>query len=170
MTGLQNCPKIVKNEECFMSPRFPPLLALPLSRVPPRLSGGALALALEKIFATPLAAGELDFLAGKILAISVSDARLDLALSLKNGRLRAVSGGADVHISGSMYDFLLLASRREDPDTLFFKRRLRLSGDTELGLAIKNFLDSLELEPQFAWLERALGHSVSVYERLAGRK
>jgi O2-independent ubiquinone biosynthesis accessory factor UbiT len=150
-----------------MAPIIPPLLALPLSRVPPRLAGTVLALALEKIFATSLAAGELDFLEGKILAISVSDARLAFALSLKNGHLRAAGGRADVHISGCVYDFLLLASRREDPDTLFFKRRLRLSGDTELGLYIKNFLDSLELEPQFAWLERTLGHSVGAYERLA---
>jgi hypothetical protein len=35
-----------------------------------------------------------------------------------------------------------LALRREDPDTLFFTRRLVLEGDTELGLALKNALDA----------------------------
>ena len=30
--------------------------------------------------------------------------------------------------------------------SLFFNRRLRLGGSTELGLFIKNFLDSLEFE------------------------
>jgi len=40
--------------------------------------------------------------------------------------------------------FLALALRREDPDTLFFSRRLVLEGDTELGLALKNALDALD--------------------------
>jgi len=35
------------------------------------------------------------------------------------------------------------ALRREDPDTLFFTRRLVLEGDTALGLEIKNTLDAL---------------------------
>ena len=32
--------------------------------------------------------------------------------------------------------------RLEDPDTLFFSRRLVIEGDTELGLALKNALDA----------------------------
>ena len=38
-----------------------------------------------------------------------------------------------------------LAQRQEDPDTLFFSRRLAMEGDTELGLVVKNALDALEL-------------------------
>jgi predicted lipid carrier protein YhbT len=45
----------------------------------------------------------------------------------------AVDNGADV----------ALALRREDPDTLFFSRRLVLEGDTELGLVVKNALDAM---------------------------
>jgi predicted lipid carrier protein YhbT len=41
---------------------------------------------------------------------------------------------------------LLLATRKEDADTLFFRRQLKTSGDTELGLYVKNFLDGLEPE------------------------
>ena len=52
----------------------------------------------------------------------------------------------DVRIHGDLDDFLALASRREDPDTLFFARRLSIEGDTELGLAIKNLLDSLDFD------------------------
>ena len=49
--------------------------------------------------------------------------------------------------------FLLLASRQEDPDTLFFRRRLVIEGDTELGLAVKNLVDSLDpdLMPPRVW-------------------
>ena len=37
-----------------------------------------------------------------------------------------------------------LALRREDPDTLFFTRRLVMTGDTELGLVVKNALDAID--------------------------
>jgi predicted lipid carrier protein YhbT len=37
-------------------------------------------------------------------------------------------------------------SRQEDPDTLFFQRRLTIEGDTELGLEVKNILDALDHE------------------------
>jgi hypothetical protein len=40
----------------------------------------------------------------------------------------------------------LLATRREDPDTLFFNRRLCIEGDTETGLHVKNLLDALEYD------------------------
>ncbi|MDC9597520.1 ubiquinone anaerobic biosynthesis accessory factor UbiT [Xenorhabdus anantnagensis] len=43
-------------------------------------------------------------------------------------------------------DFILIAARKEDPDTLFFQRRLRVEGNTELGLHVKNLMDSIELE------------------------
>jgi predicted lipid carrier protein YhbT len=48
-------------------------------------------------------------------------------------------------IRATAYDFLMLATRREDPDTLFFSRRLAIEGDTELGLFTKNALDALDL-------------------------
>ncbi len=41
---------------------------------------------------------------------------------------------------------VLIAARKEDPDTLFFQRRLRIEGDTELGLEVKNLMDSIDLE------------------------
>ena len=50
----------------------------------------------------------------------------------------------DLTIAASAHDFLLLAKRREDPDTLFFCRRLLMEGDTELGLLIKNALDAID--------------------------
>lgn len=52
---------------------------------------------------------------------------------------------ADVTLSATAHDFLLLAQRQQDPDTLFFSRRLSMEGDTELGLVVKNALDAIEL-------------------------
>nr|VFJ64805.1 MAG: Predicted lipid carrier protein YhbT, contains SCP2 domain [Candidatus Kentron sp. FM]VFJ65964.1 MAG: Predicted lipid carrier protein YhbT, contains SCP2 domain [Candidatus Kentron sp. FM]VFK15398.1 MAG: Predicted lipid carrier protein YhbT, contains SCP2 domain [Candidatus Kentron sp. FM] len=52
----------------------------------------------------------------------------------------------DVCIRGRLVDFLLLATRAEDPDSLFFARCLSIEGDTETGLHIKNLLDSFEMD------------------------
>ncbi|MGZ3236698.1 MAG: ubiquinone anaerobic biosynthesis accessory factor UbiT [Burkholderiaceae bacterium] len=64
---------------------------------------------------------------------------------------------ADLTIGASAYDFLLLARRQEDPDTLFFSRRLSMEGDTELGLLIKNTLDAMEFR-LFETVRKALPH------------
>jgi len=51
-----------------------------------------------------------------------------------------------VRIRGCYDDFWRLASRSEDPDTLFFQRRLTIEGETETGLMIKNLLDGLDYD------------------------
>jgi predicted lipid carrier protein YhbT len=55
---------------------------------------------------------------------------------------------ADLTISARARDFLALLAREEDPDTLFFNRRLLMEGDTDLGLLVKNTLDGIDL-PRF---------------------
>lgn len=86
-------------------------------------------------------------LSGKKLRIRVTDAQLSFDFRWTNGRFAACSsqGEPDLTISASAHDFLLLARRQEDPDTLFFSRRLAMEGDTELGLLVKNTLDAIEL-------------------------
>jgi len=51
-----------------------------------------------------------------------------------------------VVISAGARDFLRLARREADADTLFFDRRLSIEGDTELGLLLKNTLDALDVK------------------------
>jgi len=53
---------------------------------------------------------------------------------------------AESTVRGTATDLLLLASRLEDADTLFFQRRLQLTGDVELGLTVRNLLDQLPWE------------------------
>ena len=84
---------------------------------------------------------------GKRLSIRVSDARLAFDF-IWNGTRFAASAPwpePDLAITASAHDFLLLARRQCDPDTLFFSRRLVMEGDTELGLIVKNSLDALEM-------------------------
>jgi predicted lipid carrier protein YhbT len=154
-------------------PQLPRPFSLPLGLIPGRVHSRALAVALNRLFDAPLREGELDFLAGCRLRIHISDLRLTLDLTLRDGRLAGAETAMppDLSITGSVHAFLLLATRQEDTDTLFFQRRLRTEGDTELGLALKNFLDALE--PERYWLTRRLEHGLQralpVYEHLFSR-
>ena len=86
-------------------------------------------------------------LTGKKLRLRVTDAKWAFDFEWKNSRFVASQnpGPADLTISASAHDFVLLARRQEDPDTLFFNRRLAMEGDTELGLLVKNTIDAIEL-------------------------
>ncbi len=86
-------------------------------------------------------------LTGKKLRLRVTDAQWTFDFEWKNGRFVACQNDAqaDLTISAGAHDFVLLARRQEDPDTLFFNRRLAMEGDTELGLLVKNTIDAIEL-------------------------
>jgi predicted lipid carrier protein YhbT len=130
------------------SPELPSVARKPLAWMPMSAKTRAITSALNAMFAAPLRAGELGFLAHRVLNIFVSDAELRFSVRLDQDKLRAGAEvpDADLTIEGTVYTFLLLATRKEDADTLFFRRQLKTSGDTELGLYVKNLLDGLELE------------------------
>jgi predicted lipid carrier protein YhbT len=91
-----------------------------------------------------------DMLKGKRLRLCVTDARVAFDFAWQGGRFLARHATRpvevpDLTISASAHDFVLLAQRKEDPDTLFFSRRLAMEGDTELGLMVKNTIDAIEL-------------------------
>ncbi len=140
------------------NPILPTPLALPFRLIPNSVHSKMLVTALNKILAPEIEDGELDFLEGNVMRVTLTDGHLSFRITLVNGKLKAADRGqsSDLSIEGSIYDFLLLASRQEDPDTLFFNRRLRLGGSTELGLYVKNFLDALELDERIGPLLKAL--------------
>ena len=88
-----------------------------------------------------------EFMLGKQFRIAVTDAQAHFNFAWTKGGFVPAWENAepDLTISASAQDFYRLARREEDPDTLFFSRRLVMEGDTELGLMIKNTLDALEL-------------------------
>lgn len=104
---------------------------------------------------------ELDWqpLIGRRYAIRVKDVGLNLRFTVTPRGFSPDAGAPDLTISASARDFLLLLSRREDPDTLFFSRRLVSEGDTELGLIVKNLLDALDPEAVLRRLPRPLAHT-----------
>ena len=128
-------------------PAFPLSLARPLGLLPMGLHSRALALACNRVLREPLRSGEMDFLQGRTLEVWVLDLGIGCRVTLAGGALRASRASPDVRIEGRCGDLLRLASQQEDPDSLFFSRRLRLQGNTELGLHLKNFLDAQEPPP-----------------------
>ncbi|AHE98233.1 ubiquinone anaerobic biosynthesis accessory factor UbiT [Thioalkalivibrio paradoxus] len=135
-------------------------LISPLGALPPPLMEALVARATQHLLAEALEDGSLELLEGRVLAVTVTDPTLRMRFTLDRGHLRSAHAGrADVTVTASADDFLLLVAQRTDPDTLFFHRRLRLSGNTELGLAVKNVLDTIDLSwmpaPLKALLDRA---------------
>ncbi len=136
------------NKTTQSHPDLPEYFQLPLKIVPVQLKYLAISRALNTLFADPLVQGELDFLGHKKINIRIEDSALEFCVSLREGRL--IIGqpldSADLSISGKAYTFLVLGTRTEDADTLFFNRQLKNEGDTELGLFVKNFLDGIDLQ------------------------
>lgn len=84
-------------------------------------------------------------LAGKTVAIHCTDAGTTGTVGFDGLRFAATNAAPDLTISAPMSSLARIATRQDDPDTLFFHRRLQVTGDTELGLVVKNLLDSVEL-------------------------
>jgi len=83
---------------------------------------------------------------GKVVCLNVRDAGIRIKLRIDRDGYLPCHDRTEPHVtvSAGAREFLLLALRKEDPDTLFFDRRLCVEGDTELGLIVKNALDRVE--------------------------
>ena len=127
-------------------PVAPPLGKV-LSRLPAYPGSWLFARMLNATLAPQLAADTKAGLQGKLLRLRVSDLGLAFEVRWSGASFAAVSPGAlpDLTIAASLHDLWLLARREEDPDSLFFRRRLVLEGDTELGLLFKNAIDAFDL-------------------------
>lgn len=90
-------------------------------------------------------------LRGKRFCVHVRDLGLKTYFSVGATGLRPqLADHADVTFTATAQDFLRLALRLEDPDTLFFNRRLLIEGNTDIGLTVKNMLDAVELDSLLA--------------------
>lgn len=129
------------------TPRVPAPLAGLLQCLPRWPGSRALASALNLLMAPHLPADTCQRLEGRRLRLQVADARLEFDYTWRNGAFQPLASGGpapDLTLRANAWDFYQLLQRGEDPDTLFFNRRLVIEGDTELGLMVKNTLDSLD--------------------------
>ncbi|MDR2875598.1 MAG: SCP2 sterol-binding domain-containing protein [Methylobacillus sp.] len=137
----------------FPQLRFPAAAARVIARLPVLPPSFVLARLLNLALKHAIARQDFQPLHHKRIAIRVSDTGLQAHFTVDEKGFRAISKTAqpDLTFVATAHDYTLLATRREDPDALFFSRRLLIEGDTELALIAKNTLDGLEL-PE--WMQR----------------
>lgn len=114
----------------------------------------------RRLFSSDSKAGAFDFLEGRWAGIEITDLGLKFAVSSRvhDGQhgliVRPNANPIDVTMRVTWPVLLQLATQQVDPDTLFFRRKLLVTGDTELGLQLKNLLDTIEIKermPAFAY-------------------
>ena len=94
-----------------------------------------------------LPADELTALEDKLFRVRVLDTGGEASYTYRGGLFRPVfrpEREPDLAFAANLSAYLQLLARQEDPDTLFFNRELEITGDTELGLIVKNMLDAVE--------------------------
>jgi len=132
-----------------------PKILRPSLRILPFIAQKSVLLpALSSVFREAIEDGDFEFLQGRWLKIAIIDLELTWWLSFDNDKLVMASRDEmaenniteDVSFSATGDDLVLIAGRKQDPDTLFFQRRLKIEGDTELGLEVKNLIDAIDIE------------------------
>jgi predicted lipid carrier protein YhbT len=133
---------------------MPNILRPSLRLLPFKAQKAVLLPALSSIFREALEDGDFEFLQDKWLKIAITDLHLTWWLSFDENKLIMASQdeitasniSENVSFSASGDDLVLIAGRKQDPDTLFFQRRLKIEGDTELGLEVKNLIDAIDID------------------------
>ena len=156
----------------FVRPIAKTIVGIPGRVIPYPLQKQVLSLVLNQAFREPLQHGELDFLDGARVRINVTDLNIDWLISIGSENFTPIDRELteDVRISGESPDFILLATRHADPDTLFFQRRIRIEGDTELGLGVKNTMDSMDWDDLPVPLRRLLQGIALIIDKLPKRE
>lgn len=124
----------------------PPLWMRAVALLPETPPSHAAALALNLLRHRLWPHEPFDWLAGRTLRFEVAGPDRGVTLGFDGKRFIAGQTPADCRFIASLADYLYLARGDEDPDTLFFQRRLRIEGDVELGLRLKNLLDATDLQ------------------------
>ncbi len=155
----------------FVRPVAKSVAGLPGRLIPYVAQKQVLSLVLNQAFREPLRSGELEFLQGAKVRIKITDLCFDWLIRVGEHRFTPIERelSDDVCISGESPDFIMLATRQADPDTLFFQRRIRIEGDTELGLGVKNTMDSMDWEDLPMPLRRLLQGISLVIEKLQSK-
>lgn len=123
---------------------------------------------INNIFDEP-ALAQLQALAGKELLFCTPDGELALIMRICSERIYVHPSSAaespDVTIRGDLTALAALCLGLEDSDSLFFSRRLLMTGDTSVGLMFKNTLTNLDFDLR-AELQKRLGNYMA--DRLWG--
>ncbi|MEO5363750.1 MAG: SCP2 sterol-binding domain-containing protein [Magnetococcus sp. DMHC-8] len=123
----------------------------PLKWLPQPLTAVTLGITLNLFFKRyPELQQRLAELSGKIFQFDVADLEQSFFMVVDEGgevRIHTYSDTvAHVTMAGNSRAFLALLFSTRDPDSLFFARELKLSGETDTGLHFKNILDNVDID------------------------
>lgn len=128
------------------TPPRPARVLAPVRWLPPFVPETLVAAAASHMLREALADGLLDDLEGRALAVDLREPDTTLRFTVRARSITPAPGALPtaVTVSATAEDLLRVLAQRVDPDTLFFQRRLKVSGDTALGLTVKNLLDDVD--------------------------
>lgn len=129
----------------------PPNLGWVATRLPTKLNYLAVQQIINKLFSEQISDGDFEFLEDRLLQIEILDAQLFVGLSYSKGSIKCLhfdshSITSDASLSIDTQNAIKLIQQEIDPDTLFFQRKLKINGDTELAHHVKNTIDTLDPE------------------------
>lgn len=126
---------------------------------------------LEAGFSEAIQDGDFDCLIDQWIEVRLTDVDLCWCLSLNEHRKLLIerTRPSVTQITGDAVAFALIAGGKVDPDTLFFQRRILITGDTELGHEVKNLLDGLDksaLPPVLQKMLESAADAANTWERV----
>ncbi|MFD1259817.1 ubiquinone anaerobic biosynthesis accessory factor UbiT [Entomomonas asaccharolytica] len=125
---------------------FPPFVKKVTRLLPRKPSQYSLVFSLNQLLKKNILQADMSLLAGKQFEIVIDDLGLVINFTANEHKFLVshYTTEPDLRFTATMIDFTKMILRKEDPDTLFFNRKLQIEGDTELGLIIKNLLDNID--------------------------
>lgn len=129
----------------------PEKLSWVATKLPMKLNCLVIGQVINSVFAEQIAEGDFDFLEDQQLQIEVLDADLFVAISFSENKIQCThfashATESDASLSIDTGNAIKLIQQEIDPDTLFFHRKLKISGDTELAHQVKNTIDTIDPE------------------------
>ncbi|NWK78220.1 SCP2 domain-containing protein [Aquitalea sp. LB_tupeE] len=125
---------------------LPTTLANILGKLPSTPPCWALVTTLNQLKKREILQVDMSLLSGHSFEVHILDADMRLHFVADDDHFSVGNNTTvpDLHLAANLADFARMMLREEDPDTLFFNRKLVIEGDTELGLIVKNLLDSVD--------------------------
>lgn len=117
-----------------------------VSVLPSKPPGWLLVKVLNQLLSRHILDADMSLLAGRYFKIVIEDLGVSVYFTANEQQFLLTSAKpiVDLCFTANTTDFMKMLLRKEDPDTLFFNRKLQIEGDTELGLVVKNLLDSID--------------------------
>ena len=122
-------------------------LSVPLKVMPLWMEATALGVFIDQVLNdNPGLVKKFTELDGTLFLFEATDVKKGFFLKIDAGRVKVIphmSKEPDVVMKGEFKTLCGLLLGKEDPDTVFFSRKLQINGDTAAALHLKNILSSI---------------------------